>query len=203
MARVRGVRTFWIVVGLALGFAVVLAGPVLLFWDALNSSPWNETTLKAEFQSIRYESGGLVFRYAVHNLTRHAAQFQPTLTEIHALQAKDRPPVGYPNVLLPFDVPARGSHVVEVRLELASFMQGPSSLSSDEQTRRVLQSQPPGAPLDPEAPVSPLPMRGPTTPAPSASPTAEFSLQDALFDLNGFELVDATNGIRLLLPRGW
>ncbi len=175
MAPVRAVRTFWIVLGLALGFAVVLAGPVLLFRDALYSNPWNETTLKAEFQSIRYESGGLVFRYAVHNLTRHTALFQPTLTEIHALQAQDRPPVGYPNVLLPFDVPARGSHVVEVRLELA------------------------------EAPVSPLPMQGPPTPAPTApSPApAEFSLQDTLFELNGFELVDATNGIRLLLPRGW
>jgi hypothetical protein len=202
MPAVREVRTIWVAMGLALGFALVLAGPVLLFWDALTSNPWNETSLKAEFQSIRYESGGLIFRHSVHNLTRHAAQFEPTLTEIHALQPKDRPPVGYPNVMLPFNVPARGSHVVEVRLELAGMMQAPSGLSSDEQTRRVLQSQPPGESLTPEAPVSPLPMRGATTSAPSPA-MAEFSLQDALADLNGFELVDATNGIRLVLPRGW
>jgi diadenosine tetraphosphatase ApaH/serine/threonine PP2A family protein phosphatase len=189
-----------------LGFAVVLAGPVLLFRDALNPSPWNETTLRAEFQSIRYESGGLVFRYAVHNLTRHAAQFQPALTEIHALQAKDRPPVGYPNIMLPLNVPARGSHVVEVRLELASFMHPPASLSSDDQTRRVLQNPPPGEPAFPaDPPVSPLPMHGPSKPATPAMTVdaAEFSLQDALTGLNGFELVDETNGIRLVLPRGW
>ena len=196
-------RSIWILAGLTLGFAVVLAGPVLLLWDAWSPTPWDETTLKAEFQSIRYESGGLVFRYAVHNLTRHAARFQPTLTEIHALQAKDRPPVGYPNVLLPFNVPARGSHVVEVRLELASFMQAPNGLSSDEQTRRVLQNHPQGSALSSDAPVSPLPMLGPNPPPPTPAATAEFSLQDALFDLNGFELVDATNNIRLVLPRGW
>lgn len=155
----KAVRTGWIVAGLALGFAVVLAGPVLLLWDAFTSTPWNETTLKAEFQSMRYESGGLIFRYAVHNLTGRVAQFQPALTEVRALQAKDRPSVGYPNVLLPLEVPARGSHVVEVRLEVA-----------------------PSAPL-------------PTV--------AEFSLENALIDLNGFELVDETNGIRLVLPRGW
>jgi len=162
----------WIVAGLIFGFFVVLAGPLFLFWDALHPA-WSESSLTAEFQSIRYESGGLVFRYAVHNLTRHAAQFQATLTEIHTLQANDRPSVGYPNVLLPFNVPARGSHVVEVRLELPAFA------------------------LQNEALTPPL------TPPPPTAAATQFSLENALTDLNGFELVDETNGIRLVLPRGW
>lgn len=199
----RAVRTFWIIAGLVFGFAVVAAGPVFLFWNAFTATQWNEATLKADFQSMRYEAGGLIFRYTVHNLTRHDAKFQPALTEVHALQSKDLAPIGYPNVLLPLNVPAHGSHVVEVRLELASMMQRPGGLSSEEQTRRVLQSEPPGAPLFPEPPVSPLPMRGPRVEPAPASPSAEFSLQNALLDLNGFELVDETNGVRLVLPRGW
>jgi hypothetical protein len=198
---VRAVRTVWIVAGLMLGFAVVLAGPAVLVWDNFIASPLNERTLRAEFQSMRYESGGLIFRYTVHNLTRQAAQFHPALTEVKALQSKDRPAVGYPNVMLPLNVPPRSSHIVEVRLELASMMEPPATLS-DDQTRRVLQNPAPGAPLIPEAPVSPLPMRGPVAPAPMRVVT-EFSLQDALIDLDGFVLVDETSGVRLVLPRGW
>lgn len=153
-----GGRKFWIAARLALGLTAVLAVPALTFWDSL--FPANANTLKAEFQSLRYESGGLVFRYAVRNLSSHAAQFQPVLTEVHALQSRDRAPVGYPNVLLPFSVPGRGSHLVEVRLEL------PSGVFSSSQS-------------------------------------AESSLEETLFALNGFELVDETAGLRLLLPRGW
>ena len=182
---------------------MVTAGPLFLFWNAFNAAQWNESTLKADFQSMRYDAGGLIFRYTVHNLTRHDAKFLPVLTEVHALQSKDREPIGYPNVMLPLNVPAHGSHVVEVRLELASLMQRPSGMTSEEQTRRVLESEPPGTPLFPEPPVSPLPMRGSAgEPAPAAS-GGDFSLQNALLDLNGFELVDETNGIRLVLPRGW
>jgi hypothetical protein len=198
----RAVRTVWIVVGLVLGFALVAAGPVFLFRSAFNAGHWNESTLKADFQSMRYEAGGLIFRYTVHNLTGHPARFEPALTEVHALQTKDRAAVGYPNIALPLNVPAHSSHVIEVRLELAGLMQR-TGLAGDEQTRRVLQSEPPGAPLFPEAPVSPLPMRGSGSEPQPTAPSPDFSLQTALSELNGFELVDDTNGIRLLLPRGW
>src|SRR5581483_687068 len=202
MKPVRQVRTVWVMVGLLLGYAVVIAGPAMLVWNALSAQKWSERTLKAEFQSIRYESGGLVFRYTVHNLTRHTAEFQPGLAELHAIQAKDEAPVGYPNITLPLSVPAHGLHVVEVRLELRTVTQGPSSLSSEEHTQRVIESPPPGAPLYPDAPVSPLPMHQVPRKAPEPAPTVESSLQNALSDLNGFELVDETNGIRLVLPRG-
>src|SRR5579872_4252209 len=111
MGMSRVLRTAGITSGLALGFAVLAAGPVLLLRNTLNATP-----LKAEFQSIRLDSGGLVFRYIVHNSTRHEAHFQPVLTEVRTLQPKDQPPVGYPDVILPLDVPPHSSHVVEVRL---------------------------------------------------------------------------------------
>jgi hypothetical protein len=181
---------------------MVLAGPALLLWNTFVGSAPTERDLRADFQSVRYEAGGLIFRYTVHNLTRRAVLFQPTLTEIHALQSKDRPPVGYPNILLPFTLPGRGSHVVEVRLELPTALAPPASMS-DEQTRQVLQSQPLETPkLFPDTPVSPLPIQGPV--APAASPaTVELSVQGTLIDLNGFVVEDEVNGIRLLLPRGW
>jgi len=178
MSSGRPVRTVWILAGLLFGFGVVMAGPAWLFWDFLHQNPWNESNLNAKFQSVRYDAGGLVFRYTVRNLTSREARFRPTLTEIHALQEKDQPLVGYPNVVLPFEVPANGSHTLDVRLELPGLRSLSSGMSFSEFG---------------------------TPPSPAAAPAgpAVLSPQDALTDLDGFELVDPTNGIRLVLPRAW
>ena len=186
MAPERPVRTVWIVLGLMLGFAVVLTGPALLVWDWVKPAAWSETDLKAEFQSVRYESGGLVFRYSVRNMTRHAAEFSPSLTEVHTLQAKGTQPVGYPNVLLPFDIPARSSHILEVRLELPSSRPLSSGVTFGDPL--------PGTPetAQPEELVQPQP-----------SAVANLSVEDALTELDGFELVDEIKGLHLLLPRAW
>jgi hypothetical protein len=75
---------------------------------------------------------------------------------------------------------------------------------SDEQTKKVLQHKPAGAPPDVDSPLSPLPMRGKIAanenqpPAPPA-----FSFEDSLSDLQGFELTDSSCGVRLVFPRGW
>ncbi|HWC99190.1 MAG TPA: hypothetical protein VG456_20670 [Candidatus Sulfopaludibacter sp.] len=184
MPPVRAVRTIWIVAGLILGFAVVLAGPAILVWQEYLAYPLNENSFQVEFQSMRYEAGGLVFRYTIHNLTPRVARFQSSLTEVRALQPKDRPSVGFPNVRLPFEVPPHGSHVIEVRLQLPGRSANPSGDLFDEQTRRLLQA--------------------PASAASPASPTLpDFSLQDALVDLNGFVVEDEVNGLRLVLPRGW
>jgi hypothetical protein len=178
MTAGRPVRTVWIIAGLLLGFAVVLAGPALLCWDFLHENPWNESNLNAKFQSVRYESGGLVFRYTVRNFTSRDARFRPTLTEIRALQSKDQPLVGYPNVLLPFDVPAKGTHSLDVRLELPGLRRLSSGMSFGE-------------------------FGTPPSSADASASVQALSPQDALTDLEGFELVDETNGIRLMLPRAW
>ncbi len=178
MSAARPVRTVWILAGLVLGFAVVVAGPAWLFWDFLHQNPWNESNLNARLQSVHYESGGLVFRYTVRNLTSRAARFRPTLTEIHALQEKDQPVVGYPNVVLPFEVPANGSQTLDVRLELPGLRSLSSGMSFSE-------------------------FGSPPSPAVAPAGPAMLSPQDALTDLDGFELVDPANGIRLVLPRAW
>ena len=198
-------RTGWIGAALGAGFAVVLLPPVLLFWSAIQPEPWNSNTVKIRFQSVRYEAGGLVFRYSVQNLTHRAARFAPDSTQIRALQSADRPPVGYANLRLPLELAAQGTQEVDIRLELPGTRLSLFRDESDEQTRMVLQHKPPGTPPDTDSPVSPLPMRGkiahnePQPPPPQPS----FSFEDSLSDLQGFELTDPNRNVRLVFPRGW
>ncbi len=102
-------RTGWIGAALGAGFAVVLLPPALLFWSAIQPEPWNSNTVKIRFQSVRYEAGGLVFRYSVQNLTHRTARFVADSTQIRALQPADRPEVGYPNLKLPLELAAGGT----------------------------------------------------------------------------------------------
>ena len=111
-------RTGWIGGVLAIGMAVVLAPPTLLFWKAIQPDPWNSSTLKIRFQDVRYEAGALVFRYSVQNLTHHTARFLPEATQVRALQPADRPPVGYANVKLPLELTGDTVRDVEMRLDL-------------------------------------------------------------------------------------
>src|ERR1035438_6348635 len=106
-------RTGWIGGALAAGFAVVLAPPILLFWNAIQPEPWNSNTVKIRFQNVRYEAGGLVFRYVVQNLTHHTARFLPEATQVRARQPAARPPVGYANLKLPLELPAESVQEVE------------------------------------------------------------------------------------------
>jgi hypothetical protein len=197
-------RTGWIGFAVALGFAVVLAPPVLLFWDAIQPEPLDSRTVKIRFQSVHYEAGGLVFRYTVQNLTHRPARFLPETTQIRALQPSDRPPAGYPNLKLPLELPAEQVEQVDVRLELPAIR--PSMEQSDEQTRMVLQHKPMVGTLpENDSPVSPLPMRGKIAANENSPPPPQpsFSVEDSLTDLQGFELTDSTRGIKLTFPKGW
>ena len=186
------------------GTVVVLAPPVLLFWNAIQPEPWDSETLKVRFQSVRYEAGGLVFQYSVQNLTHRTARFLPESTQIRALQPADRPPVGYANLRLPLELPPDSMKEVEVRLELAGTRLSILREQSDEQTRRVLQNKAPGVLPDNDAPVSPLPMRGKIAAHENQPPAQpQFSLEESLGDLQGFELTDSARGLRLVFPRGW
>lgn len=194
-------RAAWIG-GVLVGTVVVLVPPALLFWNAIQPEPLDSSTVKIRFQSVRYEAGGLAFRYSVQNLTHRSARFVPDSTQVRALQPSDRPPVGYANVRLPLELPADSVTAVELRLEL------PGSLSlsgevSDGLTRAILQHKPPGAPSDSDAPVSPLPMRGKIASAENPAPQSTPSIEDSLSNLEGFELSDSASGIRLVFPRGW
>jgi hypothetical protein len=101
------------------------------------------------------------------------------------------------------EIESRSAQHVELRLELASPR--PSVLSprqSEEQTARVLQHKIPGG-TDQDPPVSPLPMRGPLAPAPEETAPPEPAVGDALRYLNGFEVVNESNGLRIVFPRAW
>jgi hypothetical protein len=118
------------------------------------------------------------------------ARFLPDSTQVRALQTAGRPPVGYANLKFPLELP--GTHMSMWREH------------SDEQTKRVLQHKPPGAPPDNDAPVSPLPMRGQIAANENQPPThPTFSSEDSVLDLQGFELTDLSSGVRLVFPRGW
>lgn len=189
---------------LAAGFAIVLAAPVLLFWNAIQPEPWNSSTLKIRYQNVRYEAGGLVFRYVVQNLTRRTARFLPETTQIRALQPADRPPVGYANLKLPLELPAKSVQEVEMRLELPSSRFSMWREESDEQTRKVLQHKPAGSPSETDLPGASLPMRGNLGANENQTPAQpSFSLEDFLSDLQGFELTVPVRGVRLVFPRGW
>lgn len=189
---------------MALGFAVVVAPPILLFWNAIQPEPWDTNSVKIRYQNVRYEAGGLVFRYSVQNLTHRTARFLPDNTQVRALQPSDRPPVGYANMKLPLELPADTIQEVEVRLELPGTRLSMWREQSDEQTRMVLQHKPQGSPPDTDLPGSPLPMRGKIA-ANENQPPAQpnFSFEDSLTDLQGFELTDHSRGVRLVFPRGW
>lgn len=195
-------RSAGIGAALAAGFLVVLAPPLLLFWSAIQPEPWNDATLRIRFQSVRYEAGGLVFRYNVQNLTRRSARFYPESTQIRALQPSDRPPVGYANVHLPLELPAESSQDVDIRLELPATRLTLRE-DSDEQTKMVLQHKPPGSLPENDAPVSPLPMRGKIARNESQPAQPAFSFEDSLTDLQGFELTVPNKDVRLVFPRGW
>jgi hypothetical protein len=192
----------WTGLVLALATLAVLAPPALLFWNTLQPEPWNSRTVRIRFQTIRYEAGGLVFRYSVQNLTHHAARFLPNATQIRALQPAGRPPVGYANVKLPLELPAGALKEVDLRLELPGTPQSLWREQSDEQTKRVLRQKTPGS--DSDSPGSPLPMLGalPGRENPP-EPRDDFSLEDSLTDFQGFELTDPARGILLIFPRGW
>jgi len=196
-------RTWLIGGALALGYAVVLAPPAFLVWHALRPLPWNDQTLKVHFESLRYEAGGLVFRYSVENTTGRTARFLPGETEIRAIQPNDRPVVGFANVRLPVDLPAHSTQAVDLRLELPS--PGAIEPPVPAQNRAILKPRLPSTTSgDQDAPVSPLPMRDPPNPQPPpAQPSWQQTLQDSLLDLNGFELTDRQHGLKLVFPRGW
>ncbi len=184
-----------VLIGAALiaGFAVVLAGPVWLLWDALQPEPWNPQNLRVRFESVRYEAGGLIFRYTVVNRTRRALRFLPESTRIRALRRPDLPEPGYPSVSLPLDLKPRASSHVELRLEIAT----------PQWNDRPGQEWIGALPEDnsDQAAVSHLPLSPPL--AHAAPPPPLFDPAKPLDALDGFELIDRRTGLKLVFPRMW
>ena len=193
----------WIPWALALGFAVTLLAPGALLWRYLRPEPWNSRTLRTRFEAVRYDRGGLVFTYLLENRTSRSARLLPDRTSIRLVQRADGPGIGYPVMRLPLEIASRSTQHVELRVELASLRKPAlSSRLSEEQAALVLQHRIPGA-SDQESPVSPLPMRGPASQPEQDRESAEPVFENPLSNLNGFELVNESKGLRIVFPRGW
>ena len=196
------VRSWVIGAALTLGYAVVLTPPALVVWDMVRPMPWNEHTVRVQFESVRYQPGGiLIFRYSVENSSGRTARFLPGETEVKALQPDDRPVVGFANVRLPMELPAHANKMVELRLDLptATVIQPPAA----EQNRAILAPPLPSTTsTNQDAPVSPLPMMDPPPKEEKPAPKLH-TIEDSLLDLNGFELTDQSHHLKLVFPRGW
>jgi hypothetical protein len=200
-------RRRWIVAALTVGALVVLSAPIALLWNWLRPEPWDARHLRVHFESVRYERAGLVFTYRLENRTRRAARLLPGQTTIRAMQPGGEPLVGYPVVRLPLDIEAHETQSIELRLELATPEETKlTPRQSEEQTARVLRHKLPDV-SDLDSPLSPLPMSPGAAPAappaPAESGLAAELVANALGSLNGFEVEDASHGIRIVFPRGW
>ena len=191
----------WSAVWLGVAVAVVVAAPVAILRPWLRPAPLDAQHLRVHFESVRYERAGLVFTYVLENRTRRSARLLPRMTKLRARQ-QEGPMVGYPVMTLPLDIQPHGLRRVELRLELA-MPREETPQESVEQTARVLQHRLPDTAVV-DSPLSPLPMRKlPPAPEPRELPSAESLLANALTALEGFELVDESDGIHIVFPRGW
>ncbi len=111
-------KATWIALGMAMGTVLVLAGPACLAWYALRPEPFTARTLRARFQSARFESAALVFTYQVENRTRRSAYLAPDVTRVLVRQNRTRTIVGEASVQLPLELEAHSVQTVEVRLGL-------------------------------------------------------------------------------------
>jgi hypothetical protein len=179
----------WIGVSLLAGTLLVLAGPVYLLWNTYRVRPWDAHTVKVRFEAVRYEGVGYVFTYRLDNRTHRRLYLRPEWIQIKPVQEGNLPPSGFAGLVAAIDVAAGESQEIELRFALP-LTPAPSGLA-----QQIIR---PGA----DAPVSPLPMRDPPKEA-EAAPAPEFSLRRPLEELNGFEIVDESRNVHLLLPRAW
>src|SRR5215471_11523466 len=104
----------WAGLAIALGAILVLAGPAFLLWQWLKPEPFDRDHLLIRFESVRYESAGLVFAYRIENRTGRSARLLGHATTIRLKQDADRPPVGYPTLALPFEIAPHSMKIIEV-----------------------------------------------------------------------------------------
>ncbi len=109
-----------ILIGFALGAGcgLALAGPAFFLWDALRTSEWDSQALSIRYEMARYEAGGLVFTYSLENHTGRALRVNTDSAELRLLRAPGAPELGLPALSRSFNVFAKGSRLVDVRLDL-------------------------------------------------------------------------------------
>ncbi len=186
---------------LGVELAAVLVGPTLLLWTQYKPQPWDWRTLRVRFESARYEMTSLVFTYQIENRTRRSVRLLPEVTKVLVRQDSGSPPVGFPEMQLPLELEAHSSQKVEVRLQLPSRKLPTWSDLPEDQVKQMLRMAMPEA-ADANQPVWPLPPNDRLRSAPEGD-SRESVVETTLQELNGFELVNESKGVHLVLPRGW
>jgi hypothetical protein len=189
-------RSLPIGVALGLGVAVILAGPIALLWSEFRPQPWDLRTLRVHFESARYETAALIFTYRIENRAHYALRLLPEVTRVIVRQTPGRPTPGYPSVDLPFDLPSHTSQLIEIRLDLP--LRDSRSQMSDEQSKRILQFETPAQTPN----LTPIPAAN-LPPVASQSSSPDTILDSALVDLDGFDLINESKRVHIVLPRGW
>ena len=194
----------WTHAALAFAAVVLLAAPIVLAWHWLRPEPWDARHLRVRFESVRYERAALVFTYRLENRTRRSARLLPDRTTIRVIQPGGGPVLGYPVVRLPLDIEAHETQHVELRLELATPRAAVlTPRQSDDQTTQVLRNKLPGT-AEQDSPLSPLPIfKAQAAPSDPPFVSADGLLVNILTKLDGFEVEDASRGIRIVFPRAW
>jgi hypothetical protein len=190
---------------MAAGLAVVLASPAALLWRVLMPAPLDPQHLRVRFESVRYDRAALVFTYQIENRSGRSTRLQPKLTTIKLMPAAGQAAAGVPVIDLPLDIDAYSTRPVEVRLELPLQRSAADERrKSDEQTRQVLQHRLPG-PHDLESPLAEIPMSRSPAPPPVADVVRDLEslFTESLSIVEGFELSNPAQGIRIVFPRGW
>lgn len=169
---VARLRTWFIGGALALGFALVLGGPLWLASEYMRPPVWDDGAVEARFDWVRLDHDTLVFAYWVRNHSSRTASLTRDAIRLRVLRPEGCSLAGDPAIPLPLKLPPHSSQRVELRLEPAS----------------------PGDDAPKPRGMGRLAGREPWTME---------SFQAALRNVEGFELVDGTAGIRLVFPRGW
>ena len=151
-----------------------------------------------------YQRAALVFTYRLENRTRRSARLLPDQTTIRVIQPGGEPVLGYPVVRLPLDIEAHETQHVEVRLELATpraAMLTPRQ--SEDQTAQVLRNQASGHDGAGFAALAPAHVQSAGRALRPAPRLSGQSVGQHSNQLNGFEIEDASRGIRIVFPRAW
>jgi hypothetical protein len=171
---------------LAAACLAVAALPAVVLWNAVRPAPWDSRTVRIRFESVRYETTGLIFTYSVENRAWHSLRLVPDQTQIRLLPVEGLVPAGYAS-FPPMLLEGHSTGHVELRMNLpadrARFFGRPFA-------------DPMGAALPPAGPLAaalaPMDLRRP-----------DDWIEASLRSLAGFELVNPSRGVRLTFPRGW
>ena len=193
-------RTGWILGSAAV---VLLAGPSILLWQALAvRNRGTRNICEFVFKPCVYERAGLVFTYRLENRTRRSAHLTSDNTTIRVKQPADQAAAGYP-VIQPAAgdrraIFARRGGPLGTAVTAYGCRRGADRSRTGASPAR---SARPGVSAGGAADDAHRRRRRQARPPPV--PDVDARVEQSLWLLEGFELVNQKTGLRITFPRGW